>query len=270
MPRSLSTGRSARAFVRSLASSTLSPPTPSGIEAYLDLGCLDSSPRKCIVERGGTGLVKRASCLLPLGSPADVVAVSLLSVFRFPSSLSPSLGLCVPASRPTSIPIPLNTQATLSSPVSSPPNKSFFSTSPIASFAASGMLQNKPSPSALPSLGTARQPRTLKPLGSQEVKVLLLENISAGAVQAFQAQGYQVEHYTKAWTEEELLAKIGEYHAIGIRSKTKMTEKVIKAATKVGSQVSCSYGLWEAGVRKPSLPRPSSQSPSTCPPLPPT
>lgn len=49
----------------------------------------------------------------------------------------------------------------------------------------------------------------------------------------FKAQGYQVEHFTKAWTEEELLAKIGDYHAIGIRSKTKITEKVIKAATKV-------------------------------------
>jgi len=49
----------------------------------------------------------------------------------------------------------------------------------------------------------------------------------------FKGQGYQVEHFTKAWTEEELLAKIGDYHAIGIRSKTKITENVIKAATKV-------------------------------------
>ena len=63
--------------------------------------------------------------------------------------------------------------------------------------------------------------------------MLLLENISAGAVEQFKSQGYQVEHFAKAWTEEELLAKIGDYHAIGIRSKTKMTAKVIKAATKV-------------------------------------
>jgi D-3-phosphoglycerate dehydrogenase len=78
-----------------------------------------------------------------------------------------------------------------------------------------------------------RQPRVLQTLGSKEVKVLLLENISAGAVDSFKAQGYQVDHYAKAWSEEELLKKIGEYHAIGIRSKTKMTEKVLKAATKV-------------------------------------
>ena len=79
----------------------------------------------------------------------------------------------------------------------------------------------------------------LKPLGSGEVKVLLLENISAGAVQQFTSQGYQVEHFAKAWTEEELLAKIGDYHAIGIRSKTKLTAKVLQAATKVSPRPSC-------------------------------
>ncbi|KAL7416916.1 hypothetical protein BDY24DRAFT_207427 [Mrakia frigida] len=128
-------------------------------------------------------------------------------------------------------------------PISSPTNfgsppstRSYFSTSPIASFSQGGGIPTSAASALSPNIAPAfnpRQPRTLKPLGSGEVKVLLLENIAAGAVEMFKAQGYQVEHYTKAWSEEELLAKIGDFHAIGIRSKTKITEKVIKAATKL-------------------------------------
>lgn len=36
--------------------------------------------------------------------------------------------------------------------------------------------------------------------------------------------------------EDELVEKIGSYHAIGIRSKTKVTARVIKAATKVSQR----------------------------------
>lgn len=44
---------------------------------------------------------------------------------------------------------------------------------------------------------------------------------------------FQVDHFTKAFSEAELLEKLPGYSAIGIRSKTKMTAKVIKAASKV-------------------------------------
>jgi D-3-phosphoglycerate dehydrogenase / 2-oxoglutarate reductase len=79
-----------------------------------------------------------------------------------------------------------------------------------------------------------RQPRVLHPTDNEELRLLLVENISQEAVQTFRAQGFHVDHSTKAMSEEELLEKIGSYHAIGIRSKTKMTEKVIRAASKVG------------------------------------
>jgi len=133
--------------------------------------------------------------------------------------------------RSRSIPIPLSgsyTQQGLTSPVGSPNN---FGTSPMAQLHG-GSFSTSPSnfPSNPPS---SRQPRQLQLLGSKEIKILLLENISAGAVDFFKAQGYQVEHHLKAWSEEELLKRIGEFHAIGIRSKTKLTEKVVKAATKV-------------------------------------
>ena len=37
----------------------------------------------------------------------------------------------------------------------------------------------------------------------------------------------------KAFSEEELIAKLPNYHAVGIRSKTKMTAKVIDACSQV-------------------------------------
>ncbi|KAL5519076.1 SER33 [Sanghuangporus vaninii] len=84
------------------------------------------------------------------------------------------------------------------------------------------------------SLGPAiRAPRLLRPIDKDEFRILLLENISQGAVDAFRQQGFQVDHFTKAWSEDELVRNIGQYHAIGIRSKTKITQRVIKAASKL-------------------------------------
>lgn len=82
------------------------------------------------------------------------------------------------------------------------------------------------------SAGTVRPAKVLHPVEAGELRLLLLENISQGAVNAFKKQGFQVDWYPKAWSEDELLQKIGQYHAIGIRSKTKITEKVLKAASK--------------------------------------
>jgi D-3-phosphoglycerate dehydrogenase len=75
--------------------------------------------------------------------------------------------------------------------------------------------------------------RVLRPLATDEFRLLLLENISQNAVESFKNQGYQVDWYPKAWSEDELVEKIGSYHAIGIRSKTKITARVLKAASKV-------------------------------------
>lgn len=83
------------------------------------------------------------------------------------------------------------------------------------------------------SLSAIRQPKVLHPVDNEGLKLLILENISQDAVRAFQAQGFHVDHYSKALSEDELIEKISQYHAIGIRSKTKITERVIKAASKV-------------------------------------
>jgi D-3-phosphoglycerate dehydrogenase / 2-oxoglutarate reductase len=87
--------------------------------------------------------------------------------------------------------------------------------------------------SSTPQSNNVRQPRVLHPFAIGELRLLLVENISKEAVKTFEQHGFQVDHHTKAWSEEELLQKIGQYHAIGIRSKTRITEKVLKAATRV-------------------------------------
>ncbi|KAH9004379.1 hypothetical protein EDB86DRAFT_2798014 [Lactarius hatsudake] len=86
------------------------------------------------------------------------------------------------------------------------------------------------------SLGTlpnVRQPKVLHPIENEDLRILLLENISSDAVQTFEANGWRVDHHVKAMNEDDLVQRIGQYHAIGIRSKTKITEKVIKAASKL-------------------------------------
>ncbi|EFC42844.1 D-3-phosphoglycerate dehydrogenase [Naegleria gruberi] len=65
------------------------------------------------------------------------------------------------------------------------------------------------------------------------IKVLLLENISQTAVDLFKKEGFQVESVSKSLSEEELTVKIEDVHLVGIRSKTKLTEKVLSNAKKL-------------------------------------
>lgn len=62
------------------------------------------------------------------------------------------------------------------------------------------------------------------------MNVLLLENISAVAVEQFRAAGYQVESLKAALDERELIAKIGDATILGLRSKTRVSAAVLEAA----------------------------------------
>jgi hypothetical protein len=66
-----------------------------------------------------------------------------------------------------------------------------------------------------------------------KIKVLLLERISQAAINIFVNEGFQVEAIDKSISEDVLLEKIASVHAIGIRSKTVLNEKVLKAAKKL-------------------------------------
>src|ERR1700733_10882922 len=68
----------------------------------------------------------------------------------------------------------------------------------------------------------------------EKVNILFLENISDAAVKRFSAAGYtSVKKLTKALSEVDLKKEIEEVHILGIRSKTQITEKVLRAAKKL-------------------------------------
>ncbi|WP_250035779.1 phosphoglycerate dehydrogenase [Paractinoplanes maris] len=63
-----------------------------------------------------------------------------------------------------------------------------------------------------------------------KVRVLLLESIHPDAVSRLEAAGYEVESVRNALDESELITRIRGVHLLGIRSKTKVTAKVLDAA----------------------------------------
>lgn len=65
------------------------------------------------------------------------------------------------------------------------------------------------------------------------IKVLLLEGVHERAVALFEEEGYQVEYSTSAMTEAELCEKIKDVNILGIRSKTKVTAKVVESARRL-------------------------------------
>lgn len=65
------------------------------------------------------------------------------------------------------------------------------------------------------------------------INVLLLENVHPVAVQAMKAEGFNVETYPAALTEEELCEKIKNVSVLGIRSKTQVTAKVLENANRL-------------------------------------
>ncbi len=65
------------------------------------------------------------------------------------------------------------------------------------------------------------------------IKILLLENVHPDAFEKLSKDGFSVETVSKSLSEEELIEKIRDVHVLGIRSKTKVTQKVIAAAEKL-------------------------------------
>lgn len=72
--------------------------------------------------------------------------------------------------------------------------------------------------------------KQLKPFATEDIKILLLENVNKTGLDRLEAQGYQVTSLKTSLPEDELIAKIRDYHVIGIRSKTKLTSRVLREA----------------------------------------
>jgi len=67
-----------------------------------------------------------------------------------------------------------------------------------------------------------------------KIKILLLENISDAAVRELESAGYtNIERVSGALSEDDLVRKVSGVHLLGIRSKTRVTKKVIDAADKL-------------------------------------
>ncbi len=66
-----------------------------------------------------------------------------------------------------------------------------------------------------------------------QIKVLLLENIHPSAHELFQAEHFQLETLKTALGEEELVRRVEDVHVLGIRSKTRITERVVAAARRL-------------------------------------
>jgi len=73
-------------------------------------------------------------------------------------------------------------------------------------------------------------PKQLKPFNTEDIKILLLENVNQTGQDILKAQGYQVEFLKTSLPEDQLIEKIRDVHVIGIRSKTKLNAKVLQEA----------------------------------------
>jgi D-3-phosphoglycerate dehydrogenase / 2-oxoglutarate reductase len=65
------------------------------------------------------------------------------------------------------------------------------------------------------------------------INVLLLENVHPVALALLKAEGFNVETYHAAMTEEELCQKVKNVSVLGIRSKTQVTAKVLENANRL-------------------------------------
>ncbi|MFC0677877.1 phosphoglycerate dehydrogenase [Lysobacter korlensis] len=67
-----------------------------------------------------------------------------------------------------------------------------------------------------------------------EIRVLLLEGISASAAQSFRAAGYsQIRLFDKSLPEEQLREELAQAHIVGIRSRTHLTAELLNEARRL-------------------------------------
>jgi D-3-phosphoglycerate dehydrogenase len=67
----------------------------------------------------------------------------------------------------------------------------------------------------------------------EKIKVLLLEDIHRTAEELIGAEGFQLETSRAALGEDELAAKVRDVHLLGIRSKTRVTARVLGEARRL-------------------------------------
>jgi D-3-phosphoglycerate dehydrogenase len=66
-----------------------------------------------------------------------------------------------------------------------------------------------------------------------QIKVLLVENIHPSAHEIFQSEHFHLETLPGALSEDELFQRIEDVHVVGIRSKTRVTDRVLSNARRL-------------------------------------
>ena len=66
-----------------------------------------------------------------------------------------------------------------------------------------------------------------------QIRVLLAENVHASALEIFRQEGFQVETCAGALGEEALVEKVRDVHVLGIRSRTRVTDRVLSEARRL-------------------------------------
>jgi D-3-phosphoglycerate dehydrogenase / 2-oxoglutarate reductase len=95
----------------------------------------------------------------------------------------------------------LSRQVSNSLSLSTSPNATYHS--PIGSFKSQrSPILSRSNPSNFPSQ------KQLKPFATEDIKILLLENVNETAQDILRSQGYQVEFLKSSLSEEELIYKI--------------------------------------------------------------
>lgn len=84
----------------------------------------------------------------------------------------------------------------------------------------------------------------------EKIKILLLENISDAASDIFRKAGYhEIKRLPGALSEQDLIREIKDVHLLGIRSKTKVSAKVLEHAAKLQA-----IGCFCIGVNQVDMP----------------
>jgi D-3-phosphoglycerate dehydrogenase len=66
-----------------------------------------------------------------------------------------------------------------------------------------------------------------------QIKVLLVENVHPSAHELFREEGFQLETLKTGLAEDDLVRRIEDVHILGIRSKTRVTERVLASARRL-------------------------------------
>ena len=77
----------------------------------------------------------------------------------------------------------------------------------------------------------AAPPETSFP--KSQIRVLLLENVHPSAEEIFRQEGFRLETSPGALAEDELVGKIRDVHVLGIRSKTRVSPRVLAEARRL-------------------------------------